>query len=120
MKRQKYNAKRVTVDGITFDSVAESRRWCELKLLERAGEITRLDRQVPIVLHGANGPLLSRKTGRPRKMVIDFRFFTKERCVYEDTKGFATKDWDLKADLFLNQHPNTELWINGQQVGKKK
>jgi len=115
MKRPKYGNKRVTVGGITFDSIAESRRWCELKLLEKAGEIRNLERQVPIVLQGANGPLLSRKTGRPRKMVIDFRFFTNERCVYEDLKGFATKDWELKADIFCNQYPNTELRISGRK-----
>jgi hypothetical protein len=115
MKRQKYNAKRVTVDGITFDSQAEHRRWCELKLLERAGEIQHLERQVPIILHGAHGPLLSRKTKRPRKMVIDFRYMTKQRLVYEDTKGMMTPEWSLKADILMNMSPNTELRISGRK-----
>ncbi|MBS6476088.1 MAG: DUF1064 domain-containing protein, partial [Clostridiales bacterium] len=43
---QKYRSKKTTVDGITFDSRREAARWQELKLLERAGSITELERQV--------------------------------------------------------------------------
>lgn len=48
----KYGAKKITdpATGYEFDSKAEYHRWCELKLLERAGKITALDRQVPFVL----------------------------------------------------------------------
>ena len=35
----KYNNKRITIDGITFDSLAEERRYRELRLLWRANEI---------------------------------------------------------------------------------
>lgn len=42
-KRQnKYKARRVTIDGIAFDSHAEARHYGELKLLQRAGEISEL------------------------------------------------------------------------------
>lgn len=41
-RRSKYNAKRTEVDGIRFDSLAEARRYNELKLLQRAGEISEL------------------------------------------------------------------------------
>ena len=50
MSRSKYGAKKVTVDGITFDSKKEANRWCELRLMERAGVITGLERQVKFVL----------------------------------------------------------------------
>ena len=46
----KYRNKKVTRDGETFDSIREYNRWCELKLLERAGEIKDLKRQVKFVL----------------------------------------------------------------------
>ncbi len=46
----KYRNKKITVDGETFDSKKEYKRWCELKLAERAGEITELRRQVKYVL----------------------------------------------------------------------
>lgn len=41
-KRNKYGAKRVSRDGYGFDSLAEEKRYCELKLRERAGEIEGL------------------------------------------------------------------------------
>ena len=44
------NVKTVTSDGIKHDSIKEANRWCELKLLERAGKITDLQRQVPFEL----------------------------------------------------------------------
>ena len=41
----KYGAIRTTVDGVTFASKAEARRYAELKLLEQAGEIKGLELQ---------------------------------------------------------------------------
>ena len=51
----KYHARRTEVDGITFDSLAEARRYGELKLLQAAGEIdTVIVHPVwPIVVNGA-------------------------------------------------------------------
>lgn len=43
--RSKYRAQRTTVDGIAFHSAAESRRYSQLKLLEKAGEIRNLELQ---------------------------------------------------------------------------
>lgn len=37
--KNKYKAVKTTVDGIKFDSKAEARRYTQLKLLERAGQI---------------------------------------------------------------------------------
>lgn len=44
------NKKTRTSDGVLHDSRKEATRWCELRLLERAGEITDLDRQVEFLL----------------------------------------------------------------------
>ena len=41
----KYRSKRTVIDGITFDSKKEANRYCELKLLEKSGEIKNLDLQ---------------------------------------------------------------------------
>ena len=47
----KYHNERITsVSGDVFDSKRELRRWMELQLLQRAGEITDLERQVKYVL----------------------------------------------------------------------
>jgi hypothetical protein len=48
--RSKYHSKKVTRDGITFDSMKECKRYSELLLLERAGAIQDLKRQVKFVL----------------------------------------------------------------------
>lgn len=46
IKRQnKYNARKVTIDGIVFHSGKEGRRYSALKLLIRAGEIKDLKLQ---------------------------------------------------------------------------
>ncbi|MGP1455872.1 MAG: DUF1064 domain-containing protein [Treponema sp.] len=52
-KWHKYNVsskERRTVDGITFDSMAEMNRYLELKQLERAGIITDLELQPKFLL----------------------------------------------------------------------
>ena len=46
----KYGAIKTVLDGIKFDSKAEARRWAELRLLERAGQIHDLQRQVKLEL----------------------------------------------------------------------
>lgn len=46
----KYNAKKACVDGITFDSVKEAKRYRALKEKAEKGQITSLQRQVKFVL----------------------------------------------------------------------
>ena len=48
--RNKYHSKKVEVDGITFDSKKEAKRFAELSLFEKAGVISDLQRQVKFVL----------------------------------------------------------------------
>lgn len=97
--RNKYGAvKTTTDDGITHDSAKEARRWDELRLLHRAGEIRELKRQVVIKLEGKNGPLLSRK-GRQMKLTVDFQYRDRARgwaVVHEDSKGFPTRDFEVR------------------------
>lgn len=50
-RESKYGAKRIEVDGITFDSKAESQRYFELKMRERVGEIDELELQPCFPLH---------------------------------------------------------------------
>ena len=98
----KYGNKKVTVDGITFDSLKEANRWAELKLLERAGKISFLERQPAYVLV----PTQTRD-GRvvERKLVYkaDFAYRDNEtgKDVVEDTKGFRTREYIIKRKLML-------------------
>ena len=87
----KYGAIKTVVDGITFASKKEAKRYTELKLLEREGEISRLELQ-PRYDITINGVKVCTYVG-------DFRYFTKAKQVLEDCKGFKTPLYRLKAKL---------------------
>ena len=93
------------VDGIRFPSMKQARRYEELKLLERAGKIVDLEieRPYPLVVNGQ----------KVCRYVADFVYaeVVKEgprevtyRPVVEDTKGFRTPVYRLKAKLMLALH----------------
>lgn len=78
----KYHAKKTVIDGITFDSGREAKRYKELKLLELAGEISGLKLQVKYVLTDSN------ELFRASTYTLDFEYLTKDgHKVYEDSKG---------------------------------
>ena len=112
----KYGSRKVEVDGITFDSKKEAKRYKELLLLEKAGELSNLQRQVKYVLIPPQyeNPQSLTKKGRGKcierecSYIADFvyqvplleggvPFLT----VVEDTKGFKTKDYIIKRKLML-------------------
>lgn len=106
---RKYRNKPCEVDGMRFDSKAEARRWQILKLLERAGGITGLERQTPYRLE-VEGHLIA-------TMIPDFRYVEDGRVVVDDTKGAApTPDWLIKARLLRALFPAVELRINGVRM----
>ena len=96
-KRHKYNAKPTVVDGIRFASQKEARRYGELRLLEKAGEIHVLQLQPAFNLWTAGGQAWTQKpVGQYR---ADFAYCTCAggagncgwSCVtVEDVKGFKT------------------------------
>jgi len=100
LKESKYHNKRVTVDGISFQSVKEASRWQELRMLERAGEITGLVRQQKIEL------IPKTKLYRACYYVCDFIYFDKResKTIYEDVKGVRTKEYLLKRKLLYWRH----------------
>jgi hypothetical protein len=100
----KYRAKRIEVDGIKFASKREAKRWGELCLLQRQGLIADLERQVPIILEGRDGPLLT-PTGRKRRYVADFRYTDTRNglTVWEDAKGFKTPEYLMKKSVLQAQ-----------------
>jgi hypothetical protein len=100
LKENKYHNRKVTVDGITFDSVKEASKWQELRMLERAGEITGLVRQQKIEL------IPKTKLYRACYYVCDFIYFDKRenKTIYEDVKGVRTKEYLLKRKLLYWRH----------------
>ena len=113
----KYRNTKITVDGITFDSKKEARRYSELKLLEKAGKISNLQRQVKFVLIPAQYEAFERtgKNGQPLKQgkkcierecayIADFVYRDADfKRVVEDTKGMRTKDYIIKRKLMLHK-----------------
>lgn len=98
----KYGNRKTVIDGITFDSAKEANRYCELRLLEKAGQIYNLQRQVPFVLipkQERNG-----RTERPVVYKADFVYTENGQEVVEDTKGVKTKEYIIKRKLMLWQY----------------
>lgn len=94
----KFGAIATTVDGIRFPSMKEARRYGELVLMERAGEIRNLRRQVAIPLEGKAAPLKTR-TGRQMRLTVDFVYEDRRlgwATVYEDSKGKPTRDYEVR------------------------
>lgn len=94
----KYKAKPTVVDGIRFHSQKEARRYQELKLLEKAGEIHRLElqRKLPLLAPAKDAPV-----GFPLQKVGDYvadfvycqctaKTCDESRGVVEDVKGYRT------------------------------
>lgn len=89
----KYHAEKETVDGITFASKKEARRYRELKLMERAEAIQDLQIQVAF-------PLIKKSVwGREIKYIADFTYYEDGHLVVEDTKGYRTDVYKLKKRL---------------------
>jgi len=114
-RRLKYGNKPTIVGGIRFASQAEARRWGELRLLEKAGEIRRLRQQekfdlriFPNVADADYSVLIGR-------YYADFAYAVmrggKEHQIAEDVKGVMTPVFRLKAKLFAALYPAWELRI---------
>jgi hypothetical protein len=103
--RAKYGNRSIVIDGEKFDSLAESRRWRDLLLLQRAGKISRLQRQVRYILLDAI-PRVGNKPGqRAISYVADFAYWDEDgRLVVEDVKGVRTEVYRLKAKLMRAVH----------------
>ena len=110
----KYTSRKVSCDGITFDSLKEARRFRELRLLETAGEISELQTQVQFVLIPAQyePDSIGKRGGVNRGKLIereccyvaDFVYTKDGKQVVEDTKGFRTTDYIIKRKLMLYMH----------------
>lgn len=110
----KYKNKKVVIDGIAFDSKREAKRYGELLLLEKAGVITNLQRQVKYVLIpaqrepdtvGARGGIHKGKLiEKECAYFADFVYQQDGETVVEDTKGMRTTDYVIKRKLMLYRH----------------
>lgn len=97
----KYRNQRTELDGRTFDSKAEAKRYSELQLLVRCGQIRELQMQVRYELvPGVR--LAGEARAKPAiTYVADFVYFDVQagRLVIEDVKGMATDVYRIKRHL---------------------
>jgi hypothetical protein len=119
VSRSKFRNVRTEVDGISFASKAEAKRYQELKLLEKAGEIMDLRLQPRYDVHFGDHKICT--------YVGDFEYYrklsekieagqaiSKWQYVLEDVKGMATQTYRLKKKLMKACHG-----IEIQEIGGK-
>lgn len=116
--KPKYHNQKCSYDGMTFDSKHERDRYCDLKLLQKAGVISDLRCQVPFrLVPEQRGPdTLGSRGGRRRGRVIekavdyvaDFVYVKDGQTVVEDAKGVRTTDYIIKRKLMM--------WLHGIRV----
>lgn len=93
---RKYRNTPTHLNGQRFDSKGEARRWQDLQLLERAGQITSLRRQVSHRLE-VNGTLIAFYRS-------DFEYVERGKHVVEDFKGVRTPEYRIKRALMKACH----------------
>ena len=105
----KYRNRKIVIDNIKFDSVLEANRYRELKLLQRAKEISNLRLQVPFVLQ--EGFKKNGKTYQAIKYIADFVYEEKGQIIVEDTKSKATMTelYKVKKKLFEKKYQNLTI-----------
>jgi hypothetical protein len=84
-RAHKFHAQATTLDGRTFASQLEARRFAELRLLEKAGHLDRLECQPVFVLEVAGQAI--------GQAIMDFRYrrlVPPLGWVIEDCKGVDT------------------------------
>lgn len=97
-KKSKYNNSKTVVDGIEFDSEKEAKRYKELRLMLKAGEIGLLRMQVEYELNPGGTHSL--------KYVADFVYLDSRpgQEIVEDVKGFRTREYKKKRRLMKKVH----------------
>ena len=103
-RRNKYNAKKITIDGHNFPSKREAERYCELKLFLKAGLIRNLVLQPRFLLQDK----FKDKTGtthRKIEYVADFLYIDNDgKAIVEDVKGVLTDVYKIKKKIFLKKY----------------
>ena len=114
----KYGNENVEYEGMSFDSKRELKRWKELLLLQEAGVIRDLKRQVKFEIvptqyesyerKSKKGKLLKPGVYAAEKSVnyyADFTYYTQDgEYVVEDAKGYRTQAYIIKRKLMLYLH----------------
>lgn len=92
--RHKFGNIPTEIDGIKFQSKKEARRYSELLLARRSGDLLFFLRQVPFHLPGDT------------RYVVDFvEFWANGDVIFTDVKGFRTPTYLFKKKLVESLYP---------------
>jgi len=96
-----------TFDGHIFASKKEMHRYQELKLLQKAGKIRDLKLQPKFIL------LPPLKGHKAITYTPDFIYYDVDvnKLIVEEVKGFATREYKIKAHLFEHTYPQYEYLV---------
>ena len=110
----KYGNRKAYAAGQIFDSKKEACRYAELRIMERAGVITDLQKQVKYILIptqrepdiiGTRGGIHKGKLlEKECSYIADFVYKQDGEIIVEDTKGFRTPEYKIKRKLMLHVH----------------
>ena len=111
----KYNNKKTTIDGITFDSKNESLYYEALKDLKNKGLIKGYELQPKFLLQ--EGFAKNGKKYRPIMYIADFRVINNDDSSYlVDIKGMLTTEFKIKMKLFNYKYPDIELRLISRSI----
>lgn len=91
-KRNKFNAHKVELDGMTFDSKKEHKRYIELRAMQQRGEIFGLGHHTKFEL-APKTKLEGEKRAKPAlRYFADFTYYISSgEYIVEDVKSAATR-----------------------------
>lgn len=115
----KYRNIKTVIDGITFDSKKEAKRYQELMILKQSGDVEEFIRQPEYILQdGFVNPWTGKKE-REIKYRADFlvKYKDQDHWIVEDVKGMGksnrfttrTSDFNLKRKMFILKYPDLEF-----------
>lgn len=107
----KYGAKKTKCwQGHEHPSKKEASRCDVLHDDQKQGKISSLEIQ-PVFTFIINGSPVKMKNGQSLRYTADFQYNEGDLQVVEDSKGFVTADFRIRAALFRHLYPQVELRI---------
>lgn len=112
--RSKYKNRKVEHGGIQYDSKKEAARGAVLELKQRAGEVSKLKRQVKFILQ-ESFKIPSKKTKQGFETIkeiayiADFTYFMGGQFYVEDVKGYKTPEYKIKAKMLRKKIADGEI-----------
>ena len=104
-------SKKVTIDGILFDSKTEADYYVFLRYQEKTGAISNLRCHPRYELIPAITTMQGKRQ-RAINYILDFDYIRDGKRVAVDVKGWAMEDAQLKRKLFQWKYPTIELqWV---------